>query len=58
MFIHKYKDNILFLETFGFCGIDPDASLEEFFRLKLDEYEEDFEYFFDYTNRIRMFPKQ
>ena len=35
MFVfHTNKDNALSLETFGFYGIDPEASLEEFFRLK------------------------
>jgi len=34
MFVfHTNKDNALSLETFGFYGIDPEASLEEFFRL-------------------------
>jgi len=36
MFVfHTNKDNALSLETFGFYGIDPEASLEEFFRLKI-----------------------
>jgi len=35
MFVfHTHKDNALSLETVGFYGIDPEASLEEFFRLK------------------------
>jgi hypothetical protein len=34
MFVfHTHKDNDLSLETNGFYGIDPEASLEEFFRL-------------------------
>ena len=33
MFIHKYKSNILSLETVGFFRINPETSLEEFFRL-------------------------
>lgn len=34
MFVfHTNKNNALSLETFGFYGIDPEASLEEFFRL-------------------------
>ena len=32
--LHTHKDNALSLETVGFYGIDPEASLEEFFRLK------------------------
>ena len=36
MFVfHTNKDNALSLETFGFYGIDPEASLEEFFRLNV-----------------------
>lgn len=31
--LHTHKDNALSLETVGFYGIDPEASLEEFFRL-------------------------
>jgi hypothetical protein len=38
MFVfHTNKDNALSLETFGFYGIDPEASLEEFFRLTLNQ---------------------
>ena len=37
MFVfHTHKDNALSLETVGFYGIDPEASLEEFFRLNID----------------------
>jgi len=37
MFVfHTNKDNALSLETVGFYGIDPEASLEEFFRLNLE----------------------
>lgn len=36
MFVfHSHKDKSLYLETFGFYGIDPEPSLEEFFRLKV-----------------------
>jgi hypothetical protein len=34
LLFHTHKDNALSLETDGFFGIDPEASLEEFFRLK------------------------
>ena len=35
--LHTHKDNALSLETVGFYGIDPEASLEEFFRLKFEQ---------------------
>jgi hypothetical protein len=38
MFVfHTNKDNALSLETFGFYGIDSEASLEEFFRLNFNK---------------------
>ena len=33
-FLHR-KDNDLYLETFGYFGFYPEASLEELFRLKI-----------------------
>jgi len=34
MFVfHSHKDKSLYLETFGFYEIHPEASLQEFFRL-------------------------